>query len=307
MEKVDVVIIGGGPAGISAALWCKRLDLNHVLFESKQQLGGQLFQIHNKIIDYPGVLADDGRQMQQLLEQQIKTMECNVKLGCLILFIDSLQQKLIYKENKRKKELHYEYLIFATGSKPKSLNVPGEKEMIERGEVFSATRDQHRLKGKDVAIVGGGDRAFEGAFLLAEAGANIYLIHRSTYFRAREAYQKRVYMNKNIKLLTDTTVLAINGEQSVQSLDVIQLEEKRKIKIGAILVRIGVEPNIALLKNQVETDETGYIIVNQLGETSVPSIFAVGDVCTRPTYSSISASVGQAMVAVKQISEQITS
>ncbi len=306
MDKVDVVIIGGGPAGISAALWCKRLELNHILFESNEKLGGQLFQIHNKIIDYPGVLVNDGKEMQKLLDHQIQTMDCNVKLGCLILFIDHECQKISYKERGNEKEVAYDYLIFATGSKPKSLGVPGEKEMLQRGEVYSATRDKYKFKEKKVAIIGGGDRAFEGAFLLAEEGVSIYLIHRSTKFRARESYQKRVFKNKNITILTDTTVLAINGDKSVQSIDVLHNGEKKKIEIEALLVRIGVVPNTALLNKQVETDEEGYLIVNQLGETSVRTIFAIGDVCTHPKYSSISASVGQAMIAVKQISERIT-
>lgn len=305
VEKTDVVIIGGGPSGISAALWCKRLELNHVLLESNNQLGGQLFHIHNKIVDYPGLLVKNGEELRRLLEEQVGVMDCNIKLGCSIASIQSEQNQLQYVINGQKINLKFKYLIYATGSKPRSLGVSGEREMFLRGEVYSATRDKHLFNRKNVAVIGGGDRAFEGAFLLAEAGATVYLIHRSSHFRARNPYQQRVFNNKAINVLKNTTVLSINGSLQVNSVDIVNGEKKQRIVVDAVFIRLGVTPNTSLIVNQVRTDEAGYIEVNQFGETSVPTIFAIGDVCTQPQYSSISTSVGQAMVAVKQISERL--
>lgn len=303
MDNVDVLIVGGGPAGISAVLWCKRLELNHLLLEANKKIGGQMSQIHNKIIDYPGIMAANGEEMQQLFERQLSVLSCNVKLNSSISSINLKENIVVYKDEDVETIVFFKYIIFAAGSYQKLLNVPGEKEMLERGEIYSATKDREKLHGKTVAVIGGGDRAFEGAFLLAEAGANVFLIHRSTHFKARKAYQERVFANKTIRLLTNTTVSAIEGENNVEEITIKQDGVYTTLKADAVIVRIGVTPNSDLVYGEVNTDSDGYIIVNQYGQSSVPSFFAVGDVCTRPAYSSLSTSVGQGMIAAKYIAQ----
>ncbi|HEU4963817.1 MAG TPA: FAD-dependent oxidoreductase [Bacilli bacterium] len=322
-RAVDVVIVGGGPAGISAAIWCKRLGLSHLLVEAELELGGQLFAIHNPVIDYPGVRAENGREVQALFAEHVCELECDVLRAAEVLKIDVLQKKIVVRHLGSRSipspvfadslgsyypstvDLHYKGLILATGSSERRLNVAGEREMIERGEVYSASRDSDRFAGKRVAVVGGGDRAFEGALLLAERGAEVFLIHRSDRFRAREEFVEPVLAHERIHLLPFATVEEVIGTESVSSIRVKKLQDGGRVTsldVTALFVRIGVEPNSHLVRGQVETDADGYLLTNEVGQTRVPGVFAVGDVCTRPLSSSIASAVGQGMMAAKHLS-----
>lgn len=303
MEKYDVVIVGGGPAGISAAIWCRRLGLQHVLLEANEKVGGQLLNVHNKIIDYPGVLTETGIELQQRLEKQVQQSHCNIQYNAKVMKIDPIEKKVFYDANDEEKVLTYRYLVAATGSKQRMLNVPGEKEMLARGEVYSATRDRERFKGKNVAVVGGGDRAFEGAILLAETGANVFLIHHSTTFRAKKMFQDQVFQQKNVQLFTNAVVKKVHNEKRVECIEIEQEGTIKILPVEAVFIRIGVQPNHSLIKDLVETDKDGYVVVDKMGRTSEESIFAIGDLCNTTKYSSIAASVGQGMIAMKHIYE----
>ncbi|TKC19592.1 NAD(P)/FAD-dependent oxidoreductase [Robertmurraya kyonggiensis] len=303
MEKYDVIIVGGGMAGISAAIWSNRLKLNHLLLESNHTPGGQLEQIFNQIIDYPGKIIENGKELQKSLIEQIHTLKCNISSNSVVTEIDSTNKTIHYFKDGNRLEASYQYLIIATGAKHRTLDIPGEKEMIERGEVYSATRHKDKFTNKQVAIVGGGDRAFEGAMLLANAGAKVVLIHRSTHFRARNTYKDEVLNHKNVEILTDATVTAIYGETRVERIEVKHDGTIRSIEVDGILIRIGNVPNSTLVKDIVQLDNQENIVVNKLGQTNIPFIFAIGDVCTPAAYCSISLSAGQGMITTKYISE----
>jgi thioredoxin reductase (NADPH) len=307
VNYVDVVIIGGGPAGISTAIWCKRLGLNHLLIEGREELGGQLTKIHNEIIDYPGIKAENGNQLKERFIEHFTNLGCNHLLGIKVLSIDASNKEVTLLQDDKKLKIQYRYLVIATGAGEKQLNIPGEKEMINRGERYSATADRHLFKGKTVAIVGGGDRAFEGAILLAEAGANIYVIHRSKTFKARSQYLHSAMKNENIKMITETHLISINGINSVDSVNLQRNQgEVFTLQVDAVLIRIGIKMNIELVKGIIDIDEDGIIKSNQIGQTSNPSIFAAGDVCTKATHSSISASVGQGAIVAKHLASLMT-
>lgn len=307
MQHVDVVIIGGGPAGISAAIWCKRLGINHLLLEKKGELGGQLTNIHNKLIDYPGLYANNGQEIQKAFVEHFHEIGCVSRLNTTILSINHFEKTVKIQQEDQVKEIRFKYLILATGAGQRQLGVPGEKEMINRGEVYSATVDRYLFKNKMVAIVGGGDRAFEGAILLADAGATVYLIHRSQNFRARMEYIEIAAKKENIHMLTDHQVTAIYGENCVTSIALVNKKgDAFVLKADAVLVRIGVKPNNELVKNVVKMDENGLIVTDQVGRTSNSSIYAVGDVCTNPLFSSISTSAGQGAIVAKYLSSLLT-
>jgi thioredoxin reductase (NADPH) len=304
IRTVDVVIIGGGPAGISAALWCKRLGLNHVLLESRGSLGGQLSKIYNEIIDYPGLPGANGQELLAFFEKHIIHSKCAYQLNTSVSSINLEEKTMQVKESTSNRgKIQFKYVVIATGSSSRKLDIAGEKSMIERGEVYSASRDGEQFTGKSVAVVGGGDRAFEGALLLAEKGARVFLIHRSKHFRAREEYRQPALEHCNITLLTDTIVSEIYGNDIVRG---IQLKEQngteKQLQVDGVFVRIGMQPNNTLLQGVIQTDAEGYIQVNEVGQTSHPFIFAIGDVCTKPFYSSIVSAAGQGMTASKQIS-----
>ncbi|MED1204125.1 NAD(P)/FAD-dependent oxidoreductase [Heyndrickxia acidicola] len=302
MRHIDVVIIGGGPAGISAAIWCQRLGIQHLLIEKKGELGGQLLNIHNEIIDYPGVQAANGRELQRMLLTHFHEAGCSVQLNTWISSINNTSHTLVLHEGNKKEKLHYHYLILATGAGQRRLNVPGEKEMLARGENYSASADAHLFKDKAVAIVGGGDRAFEGAILLADAGANVFIVHRSKEFKARSQYLNEALQKENITILTETAVSAILGEKAVSAIELKKKSgEIMKLEVAAVFVRIGVKPNSELAEGIARMNKDGLLETDLLGRTSDPALFAIGDLCTIPLFSSIALSVGQGAVVAKHL------
>ncbi|MBT2257868.1 NAD(P)/FAD-dependent oxidoreductase [Priestia megaterium] len=303
MQHVDVLIIGGGPAGISAAVWCKRLGVNCLLLEEQGQLGGQLFTIYNEIIDYPGIQAENGIEMQRKMVQHFIDMDCLYEVNTKVISIDERSKTVKVNQQETEKEIGYTYLILATGSSQRKLGVPGEQQMMDRGEVYSASADGERLKGKRVALIGGGDRAFEGAHLLASKAKEVYLIHRSTHFKAREQYVEKVLSNPGVKVITDTEVTAIHGKHHVTSIDLkSENKECQNLLVDAVLIRLGVAPNVELIKEKVTTTQSGLIVTNEVHQSSNPAIYAIGDACTTPFFSSISSSAGQGAVVAKHLS-----
>ncbi|PFD99317.1 NAD(P)/FAD-dependent oxidoreductase [Priestia megaterium] len=303
MQHVDVLIIGGGPAGISAAVWCKRLGVECLLLEEQAQLGGQLFTIYNEIIDYPGIQAENGIEMQRKMVQHFIDMDCLYEANTKVISIDERSKTVKVKQQETEKEIGYTYLILATGSSQRKLGVPGEQQMIDRGEVYSASADGERLKGKRVALIGGGDRAFEGAHLLASQAKEVYLIHRSTHFKAREQYVEKVLSDPGVKVMTDTEVTAIHGEHHVTSVDLkSKNSECKNLSVDAVLIRLGVAPNVELIKEKVTTTQSGLIVINEVHQSSDPAIYAIGDACTNPLFSSISSSAGQGSIVAKHVS-----
>ncbi|MED4139347.1 NAD(P)/FAD-dependent oxidoreductase [Priestia megaterium] len=303
MQHVDVLIIGGGPAGISAAVWCKRLGVECLLLEEQAQLGGQLFTIYNEIIDYPGLQAENGIEMQQKMVQHFIDIGCLYEVNTKVISIDERSKTVKVKQQEIEKEIGYTYLILATGSSQRKLGVPGEQQMIDRGEVYSASADGERLKGKKVALIGGGDRAFEGAHLLASQAREVYLIHRSTHFKAREQYVEKVLSDPGVKVMTDTEVTAIQGRHHVTSIDLkSKNSECENLSVDAVLIRLGIAPNVELIKEKVTTTQSGLIVINEVHQSSNPFIYAIGDACTTPLFSSISSSAGQGAIVAKQLS-----
>ncbi|MBD8110001.1 NAD(P)/FAD-dependent oxidoreductase [Priestia megaterium] len=303
MQHVDVLIIGGGPAGISAAVWCKRLGVECLLLEEQAQLGGQLFTIYNEIIDYPGIQAENGIEMQRKMVQHFMDMDCLYEVNTKVNFIDERSKTVKVKQQETEKEIGYTYLILATGSSQRKLGVPGEQQMTDRGEVYSASADGERLKGKRVALIGGGDRAFEGAHLLASQAKQVYLIHRSTHFKAREQYVEKVLSDPGVKVMTDTEVTAIHGKHHVTSIDLkSKNSECKNLSVDAVLIRLGIAPNVELIKEKVTTTQSGLIVINEVHQSSDPAIYAIGDACTTPLFSSISSSAGQGAIVAKYVS-----
>ncbi|WP_377888844.1 NAD(P)/FAD-dependent oxidoreductase [Alkalihalobacillus sp. R86527] len=296
-HKNDLIIIGGGPAGISAAIWAKRLGLNHVLLESNEELGGQLLSINNKIVDYPGIVSDNGPSLKKQMTHHAQSLGCVIYTGISIKGID-LENRTLHTHSDT---YSFRSLIIATGSSPKKLKIPGEQEMIDSNEVYSATRDRGKFNGKNVAVIGGGDRAFEGALLLAEAGASVQLMHRSSSFKARKEFRDPVFAHPSIEVLTDTVITKIQGTDYKQ-LSYIKKQSTYETCVDGLFIRIGVEPNTEHFIESLESDPEGYLICDKTGQTSFPYVFAAGDVCTRPLLSSISSAAGQGMTAVKRLS-----
>jgi thioredoxin reductase (NADPH) len=295
----DVVIIGGGVAGLSAALWCDELGLSALVLESAGEIGGQLLWIHNRIENHLGAEpVANGRELRDRIAEQIKTRNFQLRLNAKVVSVN-LNEKKVQLENGE--EISSRFLILATGVSRRRLNIPGETEFKGRGIIESGKRDGYLVTGKTVCIIGGGDAACENALILGEVAAQVYLIHRRAEFRARREFLDKIKQQPNVTVLTETNPLQILGKKAVEA---IELERKDgsvfQIATDFILFRIGVAPNTELFRNQLETSPDGYVTVNYLSETSVPNVFATGDLAN-PTSPTISTATGTGATAAKTI------
>lgn len=280
-----------------------------MMVEEHTELGGQLIDIHNRIIDYPGNIYENGKAMREQFKNHIEELDCNYHLAMSIVKFDHPNRTLYLSNDTDKLEVKYQYLIFATGTSVRRLDIPGEQEMIDRGEIYSATKDRHRFGGRKVVVVGGGDRAFEGALLLAESGAEVYLVHRSKQFRAREEFTKPALNHSKIMVMEDTVVKQIHhGKKGIDGADLYNrvTQKTTHLDVEGVFIRIGVQPNTRYLKDHVHLDEENYVVVNNCQQTSDPTIYAIGDVCTHPMFSSISSATAQGMIAAKHLSLQLS-
>jgi len=295
----DVIIIGGGAAGISAALWCDELQLKTLLLEAGAELGGQLLRVYNPIANHLGVQTENGRELRDIFSRQIENRRFEVRLQSEITTVD-LENKLV--KIKTGEELSAKNIILATGVRRRRLNVPGEEEFQGKGIIESGKRDANLVKDKNVCIIGGGDAAFENALILSETAASVTLIHRQTDFRARREFIEQVKNHPKIEIAVGTIVRKIIGSEKVEAVELEHLKtgEIYQKDIEAIIIRIGVEPNIDFLKGQIELDQHGYIKINQNCETNIKGIYAVGDVAN-PIAPTVSSSVGMSATAAKTI------
>ncbi|PDO09991.1 MAG: hypothetical protein BLM47_09700 [Candidatus Reconcilbacillus cellulovorans] len=302
--NVGVLIAGAGPAGVSAAVWCARLGLAHLLVERGSEIGGQLESIHNPVVDYPGVWASDGRELKRRFLEHLQRSNCTVWLESEVVAVDPAARAATVAVRRNgqieRKTVTYEAFILATGARPRKLGVPGEEQMYARGETFSTVRDREQFSGKRVAVVGGGDRAFEGALLLAESGAEVFLIHRSDRFRARRELLEPAVRHPSVRLMTCCRVVSVLGSDRTEAVEICDASgTTRRLDVDAVLVRIGTEAESSLFKPFISVLPDGRIPVGEAGCTELPDHYAVGDVAVAPVYSSIAAAVAQGMMAVK--------
>lgn len=299
----DVIIIGAGPAGLSAAFWCDELGLDTLVLEQAEQIGGQLHRVYNPIKNYLGVKTRNGAELLELFSRDVDDADFDLWTGTVIDSIDLRAKRISLRSGEVLQAIS---IIIATGVRPRELGIPGEKEFTGKGLIESGARDRELFAGKDVCVVGGGDAAVENALLLGESCATVTLVHRGKKLRARREFAERVQPNHRITVFTESVVTRIMGDTEVEA---VEIHRKGGLKpfqlaVRGVLIRIGVEPNTELFRDQLQVDEHGYVGVNSEQETSVPMVFAVGDVSNRlaPT---ISSATGAGATAAKVISSRL--
>lgn len=299
IKTFDVIIIGGGVAGLSAALWCDELGLSSLLLETKAELGGQLLWTHNAIENHLGVKTKNGKELRDIFVKQIEHRKFTLKLNAKISEIN-LEQKSIVLENNE--TFSAKALIIATGVRRRTLGIEGEKRFENKGILKSGKRDKNLVKGKIVLIVGGGDAALENCLILSETASRVYLAHRRSEFRAREEFIEASKQIEKVKFLPQTILKKINGNKKIESVNLENLNknETYTLPIDAVLFRIGVEANTKFLNENLNLDKNGYIKINSFCETNLEGIFAIGDVAN-PISPTISTAVGMGSTAVKAI------
>jgi len=301
----DVIIIGGGAAGLSAALWCDELGLNTLLLESNAELGGQLLWIYNEIKNHLGSEAKNGRELRDIFVRQIETRNFTLRLETKVREVDLEKKSVVLEKGET---LFARAIIIAAGIKRRKLNVAGEEKFQNKGIIQSGKRDQNLVKGKTAAIIGGGDAAFENALILAETATKVLLVHRGKDFRARKEFVGKVLENPKVEILTETVLTKFIGNEEIEAVELKNLKtgDTKILPAEAALIRIGVAPDTEIFRGKIDLDERGYIKIDSRCETNVKDIFAVGDVAN-PVAPTVSSAVGMGATAAKAILEMMNS
>lgn len=287
-EIYDMLIVGGGPAGFTAALYGKRKGLKVAILGDK--VGGQVLDT-SSVENYMGFQHITGEELAKTFEEQVKALDIPIISGERVIEIISGN----LKEVKTREGNTYtaKSVILATGSVSRKLGVPGEKEFYGRGVTYCAICDGPLFAGRDVVIAGGGNSAVEAAIDLAKIVNKVVIVHRSQ-FRADKILLDKLNDYDNVEIYLETQILEVKGDKLVSSIDVLDKKtgEKRSIETDGLLVEIGTIPNSKDFETLLDLNGKGEIVVNSLCETSVEGVFAAGDVTDVP-YKQIGIASGE--------------
>ena len=294
----DLIIIGAGPAGLAAALYAARFRLKVGILE-KFTCGGQIL-LSPSIDNYPGF--PEGISTFTLIENFKKQVE---SLGLKIEnkeVIGVEPEEGFFKVKTEYGSLEAKTIILATGAVSKRLGVDGEDKLIGKGVSYCGTCDGPLFKNKDIAVIGGGDRALEDAIFLASYASRVYLIHRRNQFRASGILVEKAKDNPKIKFVLDTVIEKIEGDGKVESVKVKNVKTglKSNIACQGVFIFVGISPNTGFVRNILETDDSGFVIVNQEMHTTKEGVFACGDCVKKSLYQVISA-CGDGAVAADSV------
>ena len=292
-NSINTVIIGAGVAGMTAAIYLKRANIPFILIE-KSAPGGQINRA-SIVENYPGIESIDGPSLAMNLYNQISKMEIDIKFG-EVKSVEIKENKKIITINDEKIEC--ENIIIATGRNPKELGLENEKYLIGHGVSWCALCDGHFYKDKEVAVVGAGNSAFEESLYLAHICKTVYIVHRSSNFRAEKNLIEKVKNTKNIIIKENVNIKKLNtvGEY----LDSITLDNEETLDVKGLFIYIGSVPDVAFLSEIGIKEDNGYLIVNQNMETSIEGIYACGDVISKNVYQ-LTTAIGEATTAANSI------
>ena len=298
----DVLIIGAGPAGLSAARWCDELGLDSLVLEQNEEVGGQLLSVYNPIDNYLGASVANGRELRDRFVEQTKDCDFDLWTQVEIAGVDLKAKRVVLRSGE---EIQSIAIIIATGLRRRKLGIPGEDEFVGRGMIESSA-DRQAFAGKDVCVIGGGDAAAENALLLAEVCPTVTLVHRGKKLRAHRVFTEQLHTNHCITVFPESVVRRIIGQEQVEA---VEIERGGAIKpfqmaVKGVIVRIGFEPNTESFRDQIDLDERGYVRVDARQETTVTNVFAIGDVAS-PLAPTISGAVGAGATAAKVIASRL--
>ena len=279
---VDVVIVGSGPAGLSAAVYARRAKLEVLVVEKAGYSGGQIVNTSD-VDNYLGLQGIDGFEMAMKFRNHADHFGAEF-VDDEVVSVEEQSNGIYIVELKSGKKIETKSIIIATGASYKKLGIPGEMEYTGRGVSYCATCDGAFNRGKDVAVVGGGDVALEDALYLSNIANKVYLIHRREELRGAKSLQDKVLTTDNIIFVPDTIVEVINGvDGAVSSIDIknLKTQKQESISVNGIFIAVGMKPISDFVKDVVGLDESGYVVANEDGVTSKKGIFVAGDVRTK--------------------------
>lgn len=298
--EYDVLIVGGGPAGMTAAIYSLRAG-KKVLLVERMVPGGQI--AYTKYVEnYTGFKKIEGAELSNLMFEHAKSF------GLDVVFSDVLDVELegkIKKIRTHKGTFEGKTIILCLGASAKQLNLPNERKFIGKGVSYCATCDGTFFRDKTVAIVGGGSSSLEDCLYLSSLAKKVYLIHRKDEFKGEKILANQVYAlskveNSPLEILFSSAVEEIIGEDKVEGLIINNLitNEKSKLDVDALFIAIGRKPDTELLENKIELDKNGYIITNEKMETSIPGVYAAGDVRQKQLRQIVTAASDGAIASV---------
>ncbi len=295
MKKLyDLVIVGAGPAGLTAGIYAARAKLDAVIIE-RFAPGGQI-ALSDWVENYPGFEGISGMELTERMRAQAEKLGVRFITGEAKGLEEYRNKKVIYVDSD-----WYESktVIVATGASPKELGVEGEREFVGRGVSYCATCDGAFYKGLEVAVVGGGDTAVQEAIFLTKFASKVYLIHRREKLRAAPILQERLFKNEKIEVIWDTVVERIVGTNAVEKLELknVKTGEKKELPVAGVFIFIGIRPNTAFVEDVLELDANGFVITGENLETNIPGVFAAGDVRRKSLRQVITACADGAVAA----------
>ncbi len=274
-QLYDLVIIGGGPAGATAAIYAARAGLASVIIE-QMTLGGEICST-DRLDNYPGIPDGiSGAEFGVLLQQQVESLKVPVHSAV----VEKLSIRGEVKEVVTSTGIYRgKTTLIATGTEPNLLGVEGETNLLGRGVSYCATCDAAFFRGKPVGVVGGGDAALEETIFLSRFAEKVYLIHRRDEFRGCSWLQNKVLELPNVEVLWNTTISKIEGEKKVRALQIRQDGNDRLLEVDGIFIYTGRKPNAGFLQDvELDRDDRGFIITGDKMETSLPGVYAAGDI-----------------------------
>ena len=275
----ELIIIGSGPAGFTAGIYAGRAQLAPLLIAGSAP-GGQM-ALTSEIENYPGFPQGlTGQELTQLMQQQAERFGARVQMD-EVTAVDLSAHP--FKVTAYGDEYEAKALIVVTGTSPRKLGVPGEAEFAGRGVSYCATCDGFFFQDRQVVVVGGGDSALEEAIFLTRFASQVYVVHRRDRLRAEKIFQDRAFRNEKIEFIWNTVVTDILGDGRVTGVRLrnVKTEEESTMEAGGVFIYVGVIPNTGFLGGHVELDDRGYVVTDRQGHTSVPGVFAAGDVQER--------------------------
>ena len=279
-EIYDLVIVGGGPAGLTAAIYAQRARLNTIVLEQNYMCGGQVINTY-EVDNYPGFPGINGFDLSEKFKKHADQLEAKfVELEVTGVTVEDKIKIVHTSEGDYKTKA----LLIASGCHHKKLGIDGEEELAGMGVSYCATCDGAFFRERITVVVGGGDVAAEDAIFLARLCKKVYLIHRRDELRATKSLQEKLQELSNVEIIWDSIVTKIDGKDNVESVKVqnVKTKEEKTLEVDGVFVAVGIEPEVKAFNELVAQDKSGYIVAGEDGKTSEDGIFVAGDVRTKP-------------------------
>ena len=303
---LDTVIIGSGPAGLTAAIYASRASLDYVVLEKAGYSGGQIVTT-NELDNYPGMPSIDGASFAMALQEHAEKLGANIK-EAEVTSIEKNADNFYTVKIAGQEDILTRTVVLAVGANPRNLNILGEQQYLSRGVYYCATCDGAFYRNKVTAVVGGGNTALEDVLFLSKICTKVYLIHRRDELRGDKHTQEKIFATPNIEFVKSAVPIAIKGDKKVTSLEIEYKKtgEHTDIDVDGIFVAVGMIPNNTLVPDFIAKDSAGYVIADESGKTNCAGFFVAGDLRTKELRQVITAASDGAN-AIKSVSDYLNS